>query len=588
MTRLALPVYRMSCRVGIDKGRAWSVVEEVILLAVSREQLTMAALIERTALPRQIVVASIARLMRFRLVEVALGEQVAGFRASELGARIVRDGIAMPYYPKRFARRLSFLLDHATGSVCSNRGVDLMSESRLEEAERSGEDIRRVVVTGGVPSMSHAANFSRLCEIASRAWDEQLAEIYGRTTSVRTDEYLVVSVLGGEVRGLPADASIRLRDLLLSLARTSTGSSPVAVQYRGPREEQRAAEVRCDLGADDLVVGGPDHRALFEKALKEAHRRLIVHSTFLRKDAFAELLPALSAACREGLAVDVLWGAEADDEHENQSGVAAAEIMSLVRADPNASGRIKVRMRSTGSHAKMMMYDTRAGDWVGVVGSCNWFSSPFESVEVSVVLRDQRAAAQVARALQELSGRSGLSDDIACEMAIVARRLSEQREGEGSSRVAVIAGAEHDGIMRQASSAAQRRLIITSHRLGSIARPGAIMPAELAASRGNVVATVLYTKPSGTLRSRDARAIADEARQNGVNVVKTSIPVHGKVLAWDDDDLVVTSLNWASAATDGAAADEIGLRITSPGIVGSLLGQLHALVPGLPETILSG
>lgn len=588
MTRLALPVYRISCRVGIDKGRAWSVVEEVILLAVSREQLTMAALVERTALPRQIVVASIARLMRFRLVEVALGEEVAAFRASALGARLVREGIAMPYYPKRFARRLSFLLDRATGSVCSNRGVDLMSESRLEAAESSGEDIRRVVVMGGAPSISHAANFSRLCEIASRAWDEQLAEIYGRTTSVRGDEYLVVSVLGGDVRGLPGDAPNRLRDVLVSIANASPGNSPIEVQYIGPREEQRAAGVRCDLGADDLVVGGPAHRALFEKALKEAHRRLIVHSTFLRRDAFSGLLPALSAACREGLTVDVLWGAEADDDQENQSSVAAAEIMSLVRADPNALGRIRVRMRSTGSHAKMMMYDTRSGDWVGVVGSCNWFSSPFESVEVSVVLRDQLAAAQVARSLQELSGRSGLSDDIAGEMAIVARRLSEQRESEGRARVVVIAGAEHDSTMREASGAAQRRLVIASHRLGSIARPGAIMPAEVAASRGNVVATVLYTRTSGGLRSRDAKAIANEARENGVNVVKTSIPVHGKILAWDDDDLVVTSLNWASAATDGTAADEIGVHITSPGIVGSLLGQLNALVPGLQEAMPPG
>lgn len=46
------------------------------------------------------------------------------------------------------------------------------------------------------------------------------------------------------------------------------------------------------------------------------------------------------------------------------------------------------------------------------------------------------------------------------------------------------------------------------------------------------------------------RALAEDARSNGLALVRTRILLHGKCVAWDGDDLVVTSLNWASATTD--------------------------------------
>jgi hypothetical protein len=53
----------------------------------------------------------------------------------------------------------------------------------------------------------------------------------------------------------------------------------------------------------------------------------------------------------------------------------------------------------------------------------------------------------------------------------------------------------------------------------------------------------LISKP---LRSRYARDLQVEAEASGVRVGKSGkVPLHGKFLAWDDDDLVITSVNWA-------------------------------------------
>jgi phosphatidylserine/phosphatidylglycerophosphate/cardiolipin synthase-like enzyme len=218
---------------------------------------------------------------------------------------------------------------------------------------------------------------------------------------------------------------------------------------------------------------------------------------------------------------------------------------------------------------------------VAGVGSCNWLSSPFQAVELTVVLRDQRAAAEVAVALQNLVGRRGLADTLATEMAMTARDLRRAPSQGGDAGVSLVVGEAHDRVIRTASGVASTRFVVGSHRLGSTARPGAIMQGEVAAGRGGVRAIVLYTQTTGPLKNRHARALAEEAQANGLTLVRTKkIPLHGKFVAWDGDDLVVTSLNWASASADPDFPwGDIGVHIRSRDIASDLMSRLEAIFP---------
>jgi phosphatidylserine/phosphatidylglycerophosphate/cardiolipin synthase-like enzyme len=111
------------------------------------------------------------------------------------------------------------------------------------------------------------------------------------------------------------------------------------------------------------------------------------------------------------------------------------------------------------------------------------------------------------------------------------------------------------------------------------------MQGEVAAGRDGVVATVLYTQASGPLRNRHARALAAEAAQNGLRLVQTrKIPLHGKIVAWDDDDLVITSLNWASASVDPDFPwGDIGVHICAPGVADTANRRLLEIFPELAE-----
>jgi cardiolipin synthase len=129
---------------------------------------------------------------------------------------------------------------------------------------------------------------------------------------------------------------------------------------------------------------------------------------------------------------------------------------------------------------------------------------------------------------------------------------------------------------------AARRFVVGSHRLGSTARPGAFLPSQIAAKPG-VSVTLMYSVVSKPMKSRHVRDLAQEAEASGVRIVKSGkIPLHGKFLTWNDNDLVITSVNWASASSDPDFPEgEVGVHIQAADIATQCLGKLSVAHPSL-------
>lgn len=582
---IAIPVFRVACKVGIDRGRAWSVIDELVLWSITRQSKTISALAKDANLPTQIIVASIARLMRFRLVEVTLGDGAAAFSASAFGFKAISSGEALPTFPQRISRRVSFVIEWATGDFFPTSQIRLMPPYKIEEARRSGTEVREVSVDGGGPSVSHAANLNRLSEIAARGRDEQVALVDGRTAIMRDDEYMVIKVIDGVPQGVPASAGPKLAKLVADAARLPPGTKSVPVTYDGPRDQLNSARRvhACTFDPGDLIIGGSAQGACLERLLESANRRVIIHSTFLDANRFTALTPAIKAACARGVTFDLLWGAEKDDETEKRNANQALQIARAVGDDRDLRGRFNIHMRSTGSHAKLVLVDTPEDGWIAGVGSCNWLSSPFQATELTVILRDQHMVAEVATALQHLVGRRGLSDPIASEMGLTARDLRRGPPGVGTAELSLVIGDSHDQLIRQASGAAAKSFVVGSNLLGSTARPGAIMQGEVAAGREGVEAVVIYTRATGPLKNRHGRVLAEEASANGMRLVRTKkIPLHGKFVLCDEDEVIVTSLNWASASADpDFPLGDIGVHIRAPGVALMTAAKLMSIYPEL-------
>lgn len=580
---IGIPVYDMSCRVRVDKGRAWSVVDEVILWASSQEPRSIEQLTADSDLPRSLIVASIARMMRFRLLEVTLANGHAAFQPSRLAAGLV--GKPIPYVREQISRRVRFVIDRATGSLLRRRGLHLVLPDTLEDERKRGTDVRLVTVHGGSPPMSAEANLQRLAKIAVRNPDEQLEGVDSRTTWCRDEYVMAIDVVDG-VAGIPRDTPAPLSDLVARLAHERK-SGDVSVPYSGPVESTPtpSPKVACDVQSKDVLVGGEEHEAALRGLIEGAERRMVIHSTFLAVDKFEALIDDFRDACSRGVTFDILWGAASDEDTLARNATAAASIVGLIRDDPDLAGRMRVHMTTTGSHAKLLLCDGAEGGWVAVVGSCNWLRSPFQTVEISAVLREQRVVAEVAKALYQLLGRRGMIfEALVSELGMLSRVLEAAPAPPTTNGFArVVVGQQHEEVARVASGEAKQRLVIGSHRLGATARPGALLQASLAVAKAGVEALVIYTMPSGPLDKNDARALEDEMRAAGVTLVRAQPPrLHGKFVLWDDDDIIITSFNWASASVEpDSPYAELGVHLHAPSLAADVMSRLRALLPRL-------
>jgi len=587
-TLVCIPVYRVKCQVLVDEGRAWTPVEELILWAISRQPLSIAELVSEANLSHQIVVSAVSRLMRFRFAKVTVVNGAHKFAASAFGAKAVSSGEELPFYPQRGEVWISFVIERVTGRMLWARDVRRVRERELESVRRGPRARRTMVlaVTGEALDIGHDAMVARIAQLVTRGREEKLAEIVAGTATT-SSEHIGVTVENGVVRDLPERAGQKLREVVVAAAGNRHSGITLSVPYAGTAPSIAEPEpVSCDFAPEDIVIGGSVQGALLKDLLTKAASRVVIHSTFIDFNDFQALLPEIRSACRRDVSIDVLWGAAHGEEAKKRYGETAERMATLVRGDPILHRRVQIGLQSTGSHAKLLLLDTPEDGWVGVVSSCNWLKSPFRSVELSTVLRHPQLVARIAAAIQKMAGDRGLADELANEMAVLGRDLEVQRGRGGSARMDVISGPAHDAMLRLASSEAQRRLIIGMHKLGATARPGALLPAE-AASGSSKSVKVLYTMQSGPLKKRHARELEKEAAEHTVRLMRMSdIPLHGKFLLWDSDNVVTSSLNWGSASNDpDFPLGDIGVHVQAPGIGESVYQRLAAIFPNLRDEL---
>lgn len=585
---VCIPVHRVKCQVLVDEGRPWTPVEELILWAISRRPLSIAELVSEANLSHQIVVSAVSRLMRFRFAKVDVVNGMHKFAASPFGARAVTSGEALPFFPKRNEVWISFVIERVGGRVLWAGDVRRVRERDLEKI-RSGPRGRRTIVlavTGEALDISHDAMVARVAQLVTQGREEKLAGIVAGTAST-SGEYIGVTVENDVVRDLPQRAGQKLREMVVSAAGNRGHGITLSVPYVGSTPSISAPEpASCTFAPEDIVIGGSAQGELLKRLLRKAASRMVIHSTFIDMDDFKLLLPEFRSASQRDVTIDILWGAAHGEDAKERYADTATRMAELVRADPVLHRRVRVGLQSTGSHAKLLLLDTLEEGWLGVVSSCNWLKSPFRSVEMSAVLRPPRLVARIAATIQKMAGERGLADELANEMAVLRRHLMEQRAGIGAATVDVVAGAAHDAMMQLATSEAQRRLIIGMHKLGATARPGALLPAEAASGPSKSV-KVLYTMPSGPLKNRHARELEKEAAAHGVRLMRMSdIPLHGKFLLWDEDNVVMSSLNWGSASSDpDFPLGDIGVHIRAAGIGESVYQRLLSIFPKLQEQL---
>jgi len=573
---IGLPVLYYTRRFHYDKGRRWNVIEHLILDALVQRKRTAGQLAFEGNLPRRVVLEVLVRLMRAGWVELHADTREVTFAATERG-RTVAAQEELPVVTQRMARRMSFAVDCLAGGTFSRRDLTLV---RYQDWAKRVKGQRATIIERPSISLQPLGQISSLIDTLFNE-DERLIRV-DLSTWPPAERLALITIQNGRIEGLPAQADAMLQNYLLEAAKKVP---KVAAQGQStsvevvPNTGRVVRPVRStSVLQDDLIVGGSAHEQHVRHVLRRARSHVVIHSTFVDLARFDALLPDIRVAVGRGCRVDIFWGHSSLSTEGTVKSFREAEKIRKRIAETGLSGSVHVHLFTTRSHGKLLIYDDGALGAMATIGSCNWLYSGFKSFEVSVRIRDPHLVSDVMFEMGELARPpDGHVPELTARLAEWARALRSKPSLPGNASAHLLIGDEHDKQILQAKEKAQREITVMSHRLGVVAKPAILIPVATAAKQRGVDIKLYYGEPSGPVKPRDATAAQVTYREQGVSLEAVRTPrIHAKLLLWDKDNVVVSSLNWLSADTHtGNPRQEIGIAISRPNIADYLRGEFE-------------
>lgn len=566
MKYLYVPLYRMAVSYLYSFGRRWSLIEHMLLVESTVAKQTASELAVMANVPHGLVVEALINLLRANWIEVRSDNDKIYFAATPAGQRHAKER-TLPERLQKDIRWDSVCVERLTGHWMRADDIDLVYEKDLP-----ADAVR-------LPPLLHTfePNDAALRDLFRLNLNESLEPT---TPQFRTPSlpYARVGIAFNEVQvGLPPNAPLGLRANLVKASAEVKDDDITAYSAKSHMVQEAA---RDDLTADDIIVGGVAHLTLLRESLQRAKSTVVVHSCFLSADTLRNLLPDFERAARRKVRVELLWGLHVDPEVGGPPRKFSDATDVLAGLPPGARGRIRLSPHSSGSHAKVLIYDDHeTGLWTTVVGSCNFLSSEFDWMEVSLRTRSALFASKVlslllSNQLPAVGNWSPTARQLNHIWSELKAKIRSQGEA-GKYSISLVTDYNHYACVTLARDRASREIEIACDLYGLSAETSVLVPMETAAARG-IDVRLQYTRPSKFLLEEGHEPLPADVAKRGIKIARVENE-HAKYLGWDDDSLVISSFNWMATTVDArrSRGAEIGAFIEGPGIRSILIDKLR-------------
>lgn len=569
---IALPVQVGSVTVHVAKGRRWSVVEHLLLEAVSKEASTADALAIAAKLPLRMVVEALINLMRAGWVELQAGAKGNMFTATA-GGRALSGRDELPVSTRLVKRPVRYAVDRVSGSVLRYRELDFLWAKRFRQVEPWVDAIIRPA--GDIPE-------ARQLDVIRALLDED-EEYRGLVPSSARigDGYALVQVANGKVRGLSSAPNALLEEILRVAHKTTGRRAEVSAQSVPPARSLFPRR-SISISGDDLLFGGEAHRQMLAHVIGSARAWITIHSTFVGGGSSEEILDLLSRAARErGVRVDILWGKSDRPNAFNDTRAACAAINDRMKRE-GLQQFVRAHPFPTDSHSKIVVADDGRGGFLALLGSCNWLSADFRSFEISLKATDPLLVSDIMEVCAQMAvSVTGLNGGIAATLAgqSINIRNSNRERSSRRGEAQIVLGPQHSDYLLRARDEAERSIVIGSHRFGRSADTLSLTPTRAAVDAHGIEAAVYYGRLSDGMSEEQAAELRISHNRAGMRIRQVVDPrMHAKFLGWDDDNVVITSHNLLSA-DPSSEFGEVGVHLRAAGAGRLLREKLMATFP---------
>ncbi|GAB0115735.1 phospholipase D-like domain-containing protein [Acidisoma sp. C75] len=569
-----VPVFRVAISYAVTLGRRWSLLDHILLIELAEARRSLTELSAAADLPERVVIEALINLLRVGWIEVRSDQDKAIFAATSVGKRRAADNELQPEL-KREVKWTSLCMERLTGRWLRTDDLELVYQGDLPDGAQTLEPV--------VSSLNYDDPDVR--ELINLSSDEGFDGFLPAAKPPARPFARVIVSHGQVTSGVPAGSSMGM----LEAISVAAGALPEEMHSGGKNAREERTDdgiARCEIRPDDVVAGGPEHLHLLRSCLSSARTHIVVHSCFLNPSTVRQLLPDLNRAAARNVRVDLLWGLREDVEANSRARPLSETLAELKHLDPRTREKVHLSPFSSKSHAKIIVYDElEDGSWTSVVGSCNFLSSEFDWLELSVRVRSHRIASRLLAHL--IAGQipaSGAWPPAARRMEkswALVRRLSQKHPEQGRHKLDLLVDADHYAAVTRARDVASRDIILGCDLFGAAAETSVLVPLESAARHG-VGSRLVYNRASKYLRETGIHPVSADLVARGLDL-QVFDKLHAKFLAWDDDALAITSFNWLATvvAETRSRGAEIGLMATGPGLRDILTERVAAASGGL-------
>jgi len=210
--------------------------------------------------------------------------------------------------------------------------------------------------------------------------------------------------------------------------------------------------------------------------------------------------------------------------------------------------------------------DDGNGEYVATIGSCNWLYTNFKPMEISVRLRSPKIVSDCLKVLEALIPKSNAGNYLREDLFTLGKRLNISSQcNTGAIQARIVTTGDHTEIVNNACDNAKDNIFVASNRAGNALENQVLAPIGNAVKKRKIESMVCYqrTNEKSLVTNEVMKALDDKYKEVKVQKVYSA---HAKVLCWDSDDVVVTSLNWLSKDDYGGWYGEIGIYLNGTGL----------------------
>lgn len=329
--------------------------------------------------------------------------------------------------------------------------------------------------------------------------------------------------------------------------------------YREPVSAFTLATTKDDV---EFIFGGRNTETKFIDLIKKSKDYLIIHSTFIgnwciKKDneGYTEPFCQIKEALKRNTLVYILWGKSNHEEDVDsvEEDIMVQKLLHQFNEDCLNEGIENLvnynNFMRTNSHAKFIVTNTMNQGPCVMLGSCNFLYSKFDRFEASIAIYNHNFTQKFLEIVANIvSGDSSYNtsarEEIRNLITYPQEETKDLREKEKLT-VSLVLKNQHYRYVDMAKEQATKRIIVTSDLINSIAKRSIYD----ALKHSTVKKTLIYS-------NRSSHINYDEIKDKIIELENLEYPIrlrtsqnknHSKVLAWDNNNILVTSLNWLSS-----------------------------------------